>query len=151
LLDELGLIPALRSHLENLAQRTGLRVFLRADPLAEQLSDEEKLVLFRVAQESLNNVVKHAKASRAEVAVWKTGEGIEMSVADNGKSFRLDVNGAVRHQRLGLLGMRERVRLVNGIFRILPRPGRGTTVRVTIPFKPAGPLPAASEAEAPTD
>jgi len=136
MLDELGLLPALRSHLKSLATRTGLNLRMRADSGAEELGEEEKLVLFRVVQESLNNVVKHAGASRVELTVRKTDKGVLVSIEDNGKSFHLKSDGAVKGQRLGLLGMQERVRLINGRFAIVPRPGKGTKVWAAIPLKP---------------
>jgi signal transduction histidine kinase len=136
ILDELGLVPALRSCLQAFAERTGLTVRLRANPMAEQLNSEQKTVLFRVAQESLTNVAKHAEASRVDVLIRKLGDGIRMDVVDNGKSFRESSRKRAKgKRRLGLLGMQERVRLVNGTFTVKPDPGRGTTIRVAIPFK----------------
>lgn len=141
ILDELGLLPALRSCLKAFAERTGLIVRFRANPLAERLSGEEKTVLFRIAQESLTNVAKHAKASRVDVTIRKLGAHIRMEVADNGKSFRENPKPRVKGvRRLGLLGMQERVRLVNGTFTVKPDPGNGTTIRAVIPFKHASAL-----------
>jgi len=139
MLDELGLLPALRSYLKGFGSRTGLRVRFRGDPIAEELGGDQKTVLFRVAQESLTNVSKHAHASQVEVSIRKFKDGICMEVADNGRSFKADlVNSARSKKRLGLLGMKERVRLVHGQFTINPRPGKGTTVRAVIPFDSAG-------------
>jgi PAS domain S-box-containing protein len=138
MLDELGLLPALRSHVKLFSERTGLRVRLQADPAAEQLTDDQKTAVFRVAQESLTNVAKHARASRVKISLRANGAGICLEIADNGRSFRADPETAAKQkQRLGLLGMQERVRLVNGRFSIKPLAGRGTTVRVTIPFEAA--------------
>jgi signal transduction histidine kinase len=145
MLDELGLLPALRSCLKSFAERTGLRVRFSANPLTEKLSSKQKTVLFRITQESLTNVAKHAQASRVEITIRKVGAGISMEVADNGKSFRLDSqNLPGARKRLGLLGMQERVRLVNGSFSVKAQPGKGTTVRVLIPFKPSGALTTAA-------
>jgi len=138
MLDELGLLPALRSHVNNFSERAGLRVRLRADPAAERLNNDQKTAVFRIVQESLTNVAKHARATQARVSLHSEGGGICVEIADNGKSFRADPEAAARQkQRLGLLGMQERVRLVNGQFSIKPRPGRGTTVRVIVPFTPS--------------
>jgi signal transduction histidine kinase len=135
MLDELGLLPALRSYLGGFARRTGLRVQFRGNGAAEKLSGDQKTVLFRVAQESLTNVAKHAQASRVEVSLRKRGGGVCLEVADNGKSFRENaVDWAKKNARLGLLGMQERARLANGKFMVWTQPGRGTTIRVTIPF-----------------
>lgn len=144
-LDDLGLLPTLRSYLKRFAHRTGLRVFFQASPAAERLNSKQKTVLFRVAQESLTNVVRHARASRVDVAIEKGRSGVQMRISDDGRSFRvgdqLAVNG---RSRLGLLGMQERVRLVNGRFTIKSAPGEGTTVHVEIPFRApraANPIP----------
>ncbi|HZF02134.1 MAG TPA: PAS domain S-box protein [Methylomirabilota bacterium] len=138
MLDELGLIPALRSHAKNFAERTGLHVRLKGNPLVEKLNGEQKTVLFRVAQESLTNVAKHARASRVNISIRKSGGDLLMEIMDNGKSFNDGTADLTkRKQRLGLLGMQERVRLVSGRFIIKPAPGKGTNVSVTIPFKPA--------------
>jgi signal transduction histidine kinase len=136
ILDEFGLLPALRSTVQNTADRAGLRVRLNASPMAEQLGSEEKLVLFRIVQESLNNVVKHARATRVKVTVSQTDGEIVLRVADNGKSFLTEKDETMPRQRLGLLGMRERVKLVNGKFNVRGQPGKGTTVQVRIPLKP---------------
>jgi PAS domain S-box-containing protein len=135
MLDELGLVPAMRSHVKRFSERTGLRVQFRADPIVEKLNGEQKTAIFRIAQESLTNVAKHAHASRVNILLRKFGDGICLEIADNGKSFRTGTEiAAQKKQRLGLLGMQERVRLVNGQFRLQAKPGLGTTVRVTIPF-----------------
>jgi signal transduction histidine kinase len=138
MLDELGLLPALRSHFKNYSKRTRLPVHFHASPQAEKLGSEKKTALFRVAQESLTNVAKHAQASRVEVSIRISGGQVRMEIADNGKSFHVDgKRSGKRNQRLGLLGMEERVRLINGKFTVQSVPGRGTTVRVTIPFSEA--------------
>ncbi len=136
MLDELGLLPALRSYLKGLAERTGLRVNIRASAEAENLDSDQKTVLFRVAQESLTNVAKHAQASQVGLTLRKITHGFQMEIKDDGKSFQVDRQlSANGKKRLGLLGMRERVRLVNGRFAVESAPGKGTTVRVVIPLK----------------
>jgi signal transduction histidine kinase len=139
MLDELGLLPALRSYLTAFAERTGLRVHFRATPVAEQLAPNAKLVLFRVAQESLTNIAKHAQANRVDFRIHKVASHICMIIRDDGKSFRGLPNDAARHkQSLGLLGMQERVRLVNGQIVIRPQAGKGTTVSVAVPLNVNG-------------
>jgi signal transduction histidine kinase len=135
MLDELGLLPALRSHLNGFTGRTGLRVHFYGSAEVEALGSDQKTVLFRVAQESLTNVAKHARASRVDVTIRKVRSGICMEVTDDGRSFREQPEHATKGvRRLGLLGMQERARLVNGTFTIKAQPGKGTTVRVMIPF-----------------
>ena len=135
MLDELGLLPTLRSYLTAFAERTGLRVHFRASPEAESLPPNAKLVLFRVAQESLTNIAKHAHANRVDFRIHKATSHICMIIKDDGRSFReLSSDSARRKQGLGLLGMQERVRLVNGQIIIRPHAGRGTTVNVAVPL-----------------
>jgi two-component system, NarL family, sensor histidine kinase UhpB len=138
-LDELGLLSAIRSAAHGVEEQTGLRVRLRGDPLAEQLSGEQKLALFRIVQESLGNVVRHTHAKRVKITLARTTAGVVLTVADDGKSFDATQRSSSRRKRLGLLGMQERARLANGKFTIRARPGKGTTVQVLIPVKPSAP------------
>jgi len=141
-LDDLGLIPALHSFLKIFSVRTGVRAHLKACTGLEQLDTACRTVLFRVAQEALTNVGRHAKATRVEVNITKLPNSIAMQIADDGKSFRVErtlhANGG---KRLGLLGMRERVEMVGGAFGVESAPGKGTTIRVEIPLAPT-PKPA---------
>jgi len=135
-LDDLGLIPALHSFVKLFSRRTHLHVHLKAFAGVEQLDSNKRTVLYRIAQEALNNVSRHAQASRVEVSIQKLAEGgIAMKIHDNGKSF--SVAGLLKakgSQRLGLLGMRERVEMVGGTFCVESAPGKGTTIEVEIPF-----------------
>ena len=133
-LDDLGLIPALHSFMKNFTTRTGVRTHLTAFAGVEELETARRTVLFRVAQEALTNVARHAKASRVEVSLQKLPDGVCMKIEDDGKSFQVErtlhVNGG---KRLGLLGMRERLEMVGGKFDIESVPGKGTTVIAKIP------------------
>ena len=103
---------------------------------AERLNAEQKTVLFRVMQESLTNAAKHAQASRIDVTLRTVNDVIRMRIKDNGHGFAVDQQRSAKgEKRLGLLGMQERVRLVNGSFVVKSSLGRGTTVEVEIPFK----------------
>jgi signal transduction histidine kinase len=134
-LDDLGLIPALHSFMKNFTERTGVRAHLTAFAGVENLDTPRRTVLFRIAQEALTNVARHAKASRADVIIKKSEGTAQMKIKDDGKSFEVErtLQGKGRN-RLGLLGMRERVEMVGGTFCIESAPGRGTTVKVDIPF-----------------
>jgi signal transduction histidine kinase len=122
---------------QKFAERNRVRVRFDAAAGAEDLNSEQKTVVFRVAQESLTNVARHAQASRVQIFLRANNGSLQMQIKDNGKSFPVDqqlgVNGK---KRLGLVGMQERVRLVNGRFAITSAPGKGTSVRVEIPFTP---------------
>ena len=138
-LDDLGLIPALHTFMENFTAQTGIRTHLTAFAAVEHLDTPGRTVLFRVAQEALTNVARHAKASCAEVSIHKLPDCICLKIKDDGRSFQvqrlLQVKGS---KRLGLLGMRERVEMVGGRFEVESTPGVGTTVQARIPLGSAG-------------
>jgi len=139
-LDDLGLIPALHSFVKTFFAKTGVRTHLTAFAGVEQTDIVHRTVLFRVAQEALANVAKHARASRVDVHIQKTPDGICMKITDNGKSFQVQQTlQAKGNKRLGLLGMRERLEMVGGRFVIESAPGKGTTVTATIPTAKAAP------------
>ena len=134
-LDDLGLIPALHSFVKLFSKRTHLHVHLTAFAGVEQLDIAKRTILYRVAQEALTNVSRHAHASRADVSIEKLAHGIGMKIKDDGKSFHVErILNSKGSQRLGLLGMRERVEMVGGTFCVESAPGQGTTIQVEIPF-----------------
>jgi signal transduction histidine kinase len=145
-LDDLGLIPALHSFMKVFGRRTGLRAHLTAFAAVENLDAAKRTVLYRVAQESLTNVARHAKASRVAVNIHQRNGAACMEVSDDGRSFEVEQGFRAKgSKRLGLLGMRERVEMVGGTFCIESAPGQGTTVRVEIPFAAAHkPVPRSS-------
>jgi len=148
-LDDLGLIPALHSFLKVFSKRTGLHVHLKASPVVEQLEAEGRTVLFRVAQEAITNVARHAFASRVEARIEKVHNAICMKIKDDGKSFAVDrVLHGIGTKRLGLLGMRERLEMVGGSLENVSHPGDGTIVIACIPFRKAGRKPLASPSSA---
>jgi signal transduction histidine kinase len=135
LLDDLGLIPALEAFMKSFTKQTGLRTNLTAFAAVERLDTSKRTVLFRVAQEALTNVARHAQASRVEVIIQKQQDGVCMKIKDDGKSFRVDrVMHGKGGKHLGLLGMRERLEMISGSFEIESTPGNGTTITAKIPF-----------------
>ena len=134
-LDDLGLIPALHSFVKLFSQRTRIHVHLKAFAGVEQLNSDQRTILYRVAQEALNNVSRHAQASRVEIDIQKQAGGVSMKISDNGKSFQVEKTfNAKGRKRLGLLGMKERLDMVGGRFDIESVPGKGTTVTAQIPL-----------------
>ena len=137
MLDDLGLAAALRSHIKGFSERTKLPVAFEADPIIEELGADEKIVLYRVVQEALTNVARHADATQVDVTIRATRVAVRLEISDNGKAFSLmpkeDLTDRTQ-KRLGLLGMQERVRLVNGTFQIDSREGKGTNIRVDLPL-----------------
>jgi two-component system, NarL family, sensor histidine kinase DegS len=135
LLDDAGLIPALESFIKALGDRMRISIYFQACPEVEQLNHDKKIILYRVVQAALTNVGVHAQAKRAEVSFTLLPCAIRVEIRDNGKSFSVDrVLGARHHNRLGIVGMRERVEMVGGQFRIISRPKYGTSVLCTIPL-----------------
>ena len=135
MLDDLGLIPALHSFLKDFAKRTGIQTRFTAFAAVEQLDEARRMTLFRVAQEALSNVAKHARASRVEVSILEHPVGARMEIKDDGRSFPAERGAAAQKGgRLGLLGMRERLEMVGGQFAIESAPGQGTTVIAHLPF-----------------
>ena len=137
-LDDLGLIPALHSFVKRFANRTGVRVRLTVFAGVEQLDSARRTVLYRVAQEALTNVDRHAQATRVDVSIRKLPGAVCMEIKDNGKSFPVQRLLHMRgNNHLGLLGMRERVEMVGGSFGVESVKGKGTTIRAQIPFRKA--------------
>lgn len=137
-LDDLGLIPALHTFMKSFSEQTGIRVSLSAVAEVEQVNGDKRTALYRVAQEALTNIARHAQASRAEVRIEKLDGAVCMKIKDNGKGFQAErVLHAKKNKRLGLLGMRERVDMVRGKFTIQSAPGKGTTIHAEIPLDDA--------------
>ena len=130
-LDELGLAEALRAECERQGRRGRLELSLKLDPLPAGLARETALCLFRVAQEALNNVARHAGAGAASVTLRQDAGGLLVAVRDDGVGF--DPASSGRGRSLGLASMRERVRLVDGTLDIESAPGRGTSVIAWVP------------------
>jgi signal transduction histidine kinase len=134
-LDDLGLIPALHTLMKHFRTETGIRVSLCAFVAVEQVDGDKRTVLYRVAQEALTNVARHARATAADVKIQKLDGAVCLKIKDDGKGFhRVRSSPGKQTKRLGLLGMRERLEMVGGKLTISSAPGRGTTVWAQIPL-----------------
>jgi signal transduction histidine kinase len=135
LLDDLGLIPALRSLTHNLENTDGTLSDFTIIGEERRLTNEIELSLFRIVQEALNNVSKHAQASKVRVTAEFNESGIILTVSDNGKGFELEgsMDDLPRIGQLGLMGMQERVWLLGGSIDVNSQPGKGTTLKVEVP------------------
>lgn len=129
MLDDFGLQPALEWHVRDFSRRYGLTVDLAVDGELERLSDQQRTCVYRVVQEALTNCARHARASSIKVAVHATLEGLDVSVSDNG----VGITDQRRATGLGLRGIEERVRELNGSMSIDGTSGRGTTLTVHLP------------------
>jgi signal transduction histidine kinase len=130
MLDDLGLEPALRWQTKELSQRSGVPISLDIQGKIDELPETVRVCLYRTIQEALTNCVKHAQASRVSVTVKAQDALVSATVRDNGKGF--DANGRPA-QGLGLIGMQERVRALQGQLTLSSQPGQGTVVSVALP------------------
>lgn len=135
LLDDLGLLPALRSLISDFTERTGLRISLDAPAELPKLSQEADLALYRALQEALSNVARHAKARAVRVVVAATSGQLILTVSDDGAGFAKGADGQLQdlNARMGLTGMQERIHAVGG--RVTFANGTaGAEVRVQLPL-----------------
>jgi PAS domain S-box-containing protein len=133
ILEDLGLAVAMRSYAMDFSAREGIRVHLTQKKLPDTLPQEIASCLYRVMQESLRNAAKHAQTQRVTVMLTGSSHSIRLSIRDWGVGFDPD-NSKVRRSGLGLIGMEERVQLMNGTFDLHSSPGRGTQVVVRLPL-----------------
>ena len=137
LIDELGLVAALSGYLEAQAERTGLTIDLKEARTERELPPETEITAFRVVQEAVTNVIRHAGATRAEVTVQQRDGRLELMVRDNGRGFDVSdtMEQAAAGEALGLLGMQERVDLQGGEVSIESTIGEGTVIRASLPVE----------------
>jgi len=135
-LEKLSLLDELRRYTVEFQKRTGISVDLQVDGLKKEIPVGVKKNLYRIAQEALTNIRRHAKASEVKVLLHCTDDQLEMSVEDNGRGFVLQeaLERAHLEKRFGLLGMQERAYLMGGSLETETAPGRGTTLKVVLPL-----------------
>jgi signal transduction histidine kinase/ligand-binding sensor domain-containing protein len=134
-LKDRGLPDALRAYCDEFSRVRGISVSCDADDAVRELSRGAALALYRIVQEAMGNAVTHGAAQHVDVRLARSNGLVALTVTDDGKGFDPNRIGGLRG--LGLINMRERARQLNGTFELDCGPGRGTTVRVTIPFRPA--------------
>lgn len=136
ILDDFGLEPALRWHLDNQAQLAGFSWDFEYNLSGERLPEEIEIVCYRVAQVALTNVVNHAKASHVRLTIWSESNTIRMDICDNGQGFDVQkaLQEASRGKTLGLLSMIERTELLGGKIQIESQPGQGACVHLQLPL-----------------
>ena len=136
ILDDLGLVPAIRWYARTNLEGIGVNVVVKAPSVPLELSPAITTTLFRIVQEAVNNIVRHAGAGSVTIVLQLNGESIQLRVEDDGCGF--DPNDASRDavelQRLGLLGIRERAELLGGEIQIESAPEKGTRLQVSIPL-----------------
>jgi len=136
MLDDLGLMAALRWYLDRQSQTSGIKIAFIGDPSIERFPQEIETTCFRLVQEALTNILRHARASEVHVEIAPAEKGLQLVIRDNGIGF--DVSDAMEHGRSGessgLLGMEERAILAGGEINLKSRPGEGAEIRVFIPL-----------------
>ncbi len=129
MLDDLGLIPAVQWQARELSRTNNISVQVNAESVSEDLPDEHRTCIYRVVQEALRNVVRHASAKNVRIRLDQNADELVLTIEDDGHGFVPE-----REKGLGLLGMEERVTHLHGSFRIESTPGAGTSIRVDLPF-----------------
>jgi signal transduction histidine kinase len=140
LLDDLGLLPALRSLVAEFSERSGIRVEMDAPASLPPLSEEAELALFRALQEALSNVLRHAHARSVDIGISVSREGVLLEVRDDGRGPQGAAPGELEHAgHMGLAGMRERIGALGGTVRFGGEPGAGALLEVLLPAEAGRP------------
>ncbi len=129
MLDDLGLIPAVQWQAREVSRTSHVSVHVNAESLPEDLPDEHKTCIYRIVQEALRNVVRHAHAKSVRIRLEQSNDDLVLTIQDDGLGFVPE-----RDKGLGLLGMEERVTHLGGSFRIESTPGAGASIRVELPL-----------------
>jgi len=132
MLKQAGLAEVLRGYCNAFSHSRGIAASCDVDGSAADMSPGTALALYRIAQEALGNAAKHAALTRVDVRLLRIGGEVVLTVADDGQGYQ---PGRATDGGLGLVNMRERARQLGGTFELDSRPGRGTTVRVAVPFR----------------
>jgi PAS domain S-box-containing protein len=133
ILDDLGLTEAMQWQSIEFEKRSGIRTQFTSELSSINIPGDIAIALFRIYQESLTNVARHANATLVKSGFWQTDDELILEIVDNGKGF--DMSKREQKKTLGLLGMKERTQMIGGKYEITSYPGKGTTVLVSIPWK----------------
>lgn len=133
MLDELGLVAAIETECRGFLERGGLPVDFRPSGVFEDISPNHRLALYRIVQEALRNIQRHAGADHVAISLVRTSSEVELQIEDNGIGFDPDRPGS--RTGLGLASMEERARLLGGTFRISSQAGKGTRIQVNLPLQ----------------
>ena len=136
MLDDLGLVSTIRWFAGRQTQRAGLELEFVADSSGERLPADLEIACYRVVQEALTNVVRHAQAQQVRVEFRQQEEDVQLVIRDDGVGFNLEAvqRGAARGASFGVLGMKERVDLLGGQIEFISNPGQGTGIQVRFPL-----------------
>lgn len=131
-LDEFGIISALRSRCEEMARIAGMKITFSSEGNLDHLDKKSKTYLYRIAQEGINNAIKHSHAKCLLVNLHRNDQKVELTIADDGKGFTFVPDESRPHQ--GLQNIRERVSILHGSFTIESKPQQGTSLKISIPY-----------------
>lgn len=137
-MERIGLSRSIESMIKKVAISSGIAFSMEIDQLKGVLSRDAEINFYRIVQECINNIVKHANARKAEISIIRNNQNIQLSVKDNGKGFAIEQTSAASETGrpgFGLAGIAERVRILGGIYELQSTEGRGTTVSITIAIK----------------
>jgi two-component system sensor histidine kinase DegS len=131
-LDDLGLVPALRWLVDRTNKESGINIRILVDGTKRNLSPEAEVTIFRITQEALNNIKRHSKATEAVITLEFNTECLKITLDDNGQGFRppKKLDRLAARGKLGLIGMRQRIDFLGGTFQIRSRPGEGTRLLI---------------------
>jgi PAS domain S-box-containing protein len=129
IIDDLGINEAVEWHCLEFTNRTGIKVRVESDVRKDDLPEGAPIAIFRIVQETLTNVARHSKATEVKCMLFRIDEEIHLTISDNGIGFKMDA----KTKTLGLLGIKERVLMLNGSYKISSEPGKGTLISVCLP------------------
>jgi signal transduction histidine kinase len=133
MLDDLGLVPALRWQAREVSKQTSMDVSVATESVSDQLPDEYKTCVYRVVQEALHNCSRHSQATTVRIRVHQHPKGLTLSIQDDGQGFDVDLS-----KGLGLLGIEERVSRLGGTCKVHSRRASGTILAIELPFNSGG-------------
>ena len=132
-IDQLGLTKALESMLKKVSQTSGIDFSIMIDLIDDLYSKEAEINIYRIVQESANNIVRHSEATKADVEIKRDARGVAIRIHDNGKGFASDsTTSRPRGTGLGIAGISERARILGGKHEIHSAPGAGTTIIIKL-------------------
>jgi signal transduction histidine kinase len=129
MLDDLGLVPALQWQAREVSRNNNVRIDVQANLSSESLPDEHKTCIYRIVQEALRNVTRHARAKTVQIRLTHPDETLRLTIQDDGQGFVPEIE-----KGMGLLGMEERVSRLCGAFEVVSEPGKGTVINVELPL-----------------
>jgi signal transduction histidine kinase len=135
LLDRLGLTESLLNLVGTISSATSIQTTASIDRVDNLLNKESEINVFRIVQESLNNIVKHSQATHAEIRIKKDAQKIRILITDNGKGMDTSSSMINANTGMGLLGIAERINMLNGTWQITSVSGNGTSIQIEIPYK----------------